>query len=146
MTVINEAMDRFLASFQQEERDLEGRARSLAQDVVVSDWMAPGEDLRSEGEATQAFYEPIVESFPDVQFEVTGSIRDGNKLLVTGFFTGTMEKDYWGFPAHGRKVRWEARDIYQFNQDGLIDRIWFANDTLTVARELGADMPDDRLW
>jgi len=136
-------MDRLIESFDQ---DLRGEREGVyAEDVVVSDWMNPGKDLKGKGSQMSEFIAPILESFPDVHFEVTDTMRDGNRLLVCGFFNGTMEKDYWGFPAHGRRVRWEARDLYRFS-DGKIDRIWYANDTLTVARELGADITDKRLW
>ncbi len=139
------AMDDFVKSFDRELRDLEGAEELYSDEIVVSDWMNPGHDLTGTGEQVTEFIAPILDSFPDVHFEVTDTMRSGDRLLVCGFFTGTMKKDYWGFPAHGRRVRWEARDLYRF-KDGKIDRIWYANDTLTVARELGAAIDDKRLW
>ena len=143
---IERGMDAFLASLNQERRELARVGDYLADSIVVIDWMAPDKELRSREEAIREFYAPIRASFPDVRFEVRDSMRSGNRLLVIGFFTGTMENDYWGFPAHGKRVRWEARDVYHFNGDGKIEEIWFANDTLTVARELGARVDDERLW
>ena len=44
-------------------------------------------------------------------------------------------------PATGEKIRWSFRDIYHF-EDGKIVCVHYANDTLTVARQLGV-FPDD---
>lgn len=142
---IDQGMDEFLFGLQREDRDLEVREAPLGDHITYVDWMLPGRTLGRD-EVLSELGAPIVESFPDVRFEVTDTMRDGDRLLVCGFFTGTMEKEYCGFPAHGRKVRWEARDIYGFGSDGKIDRISLANDTLTVARELGAKIDDPRLW
>jgi predicted ester cyclase len=142
---INRGMDEFLVSLERDDRDVEVREAPLADQVSYVDWMIPDRTMTRD-QVHSELSAPIIESFPDVRFEVANTMRDGDRLLVCGFFTGTMAKDYWGFPAHGRKVRWEARDIYGFAPDGTIDRIWLANDTLTVARELGAKIDDPRLW
>src|SRR5262245_30026261 len=106
MSTGDAAMDSFLATFDpgvEEQAMLE----FLADDVVVTDWMTPDEELRGKAQVLERFYAPIIESFPDVYFEVFDARRAGDALLVCGFFTGTFTCDYMGFPAHGRRVRWE---------------------------------------
>jgi hypothetical protein len=125
--------------------DADSIAEFLALDVVAEDWMAPGHTYEGKEAVLAETFAPLPESFPDVRFVVTREIRADDVLILCGFFEATFARDYWNFQATGRRVRWEARDIYRF-RDGLIDRIWWANDTLTVARELGADIPDERLW
>lgn len=141
------AIAAFLQSFEPGKR--EERRDLLANDIVVSDWMMPGIGLRGEEEVIEKFYAPIRVAFPDVYFELHDAIIGDDKVVIRGEFTGTFERDYTypvgerrvHFPAHGGRVHWKAHDIYQF-KGGKIARIWFANDTLTVARQLGA-LPDD---
>lgn len=120
-------------------------AAFLADDVVADDWMAPGHAYSGKDAVFAETFQPLPGSFPDVRFAVKTEIRSGDLLILCGFFEATFSHAYWGFEPTGQRVRWEARDIYRF-RDGLIDHIWWANDTLTVARELGADVDDERLW
>jgi hypothetical protein len=137
------AMKLLLESFEPNKRPM--RIDLLDDDVVLVDVMLPGRPLRGKDEVAELFNAPIRDSFPDVQFIVTDTIIAGDRLVVFGDFTGTFAGDYIGFPAHGRRVRWTARDVYTF-KDGKIVHIDLINDTLTVARELGATIEDPRLW
>jgi steroid delta-isomerase-like uncharacterized protein len=138
-----EAMDLLLESFEPNKRPM--RLDILADDVVLVDVMLPGRPLVGKDEVAELFNAPIRDSFPDVHFIVTDTIRSEDRLVVFGDFTGTFAGDYVGFPAHGERVRWTARDVYTF-RDGKIVHIDLINDTLTVARELGAKIDDPRLW
>jgi hypothetical protein len=138
-----EAMELLLESFEPGKRPM--RLDLLADDVELVDVMLPGRPLRGKDEVAELFSGPIEDCFPDVQFIVTDTIRSGDRLVVFGDFTGTLLGDYAGFPAHGKRVRWTARDVYTF-KDAKIVHIDLINDTLTVARELGAKIDDTRLW
>jgi len=144
---VDKAMEHLLASWKSGDRSLESIEALLADDVVATDWLLPERELNKQ-DLMKEFYAPILESFPDVSFEVFDTMRDGNRLLVCGIFSGTLAGDHalydTDFAAHNKRVRWEARDIYRFRGD-KIDRIWFANDTLAVAREMGAPVEDFRL-
>lgn len=134
----------FLAGFQA--KGPAERINLFADDLVVDDWMLPGERLVGRQDVERYFFDPIVESFEDYKFEVHETLVAGNALVVLGHFTGRFVRDYVqkgkrSIPAHGRPVRWTARDIYYF-REGRIVRIQYANDTLTVARQLGV-LPDN---
>lgn len=124
-----------------EAEDSEGFGAVLADDVVVTDWMIPGEELRGRDAVLERLVAPIAESFPDASFEVHDVLVDRGRVAVRGEFRATFERDYFGVPAHGGRVRWPAHDIYEV-RGGRIHRVWLGNDTLLVARQLGA-LPDD---
>lgn len=126
--------------------DVEALATSFADDLVFEDWMAPGHTYRGVDSFFGDFNAKIAASFPDVRFPVYEALPAGDHLLLRGHFEATFTGEpYFGFAPHGRPVRWEFRDVYRFNPDGKVDRVWFANDTLVVARELGAELPAG-LW
>jgi predicted ester cyclase len=147
--------DRFIRSFDPANEDRSFHL--LADDVVVTDWMLPGITLRGREEVLAKFYAPLPASFPDVYFDLqeaipAGTSDDGYVTLI-GDFVGTFVNDYrieappvsYTISAHGRPVRWTAHDIYRF-KDGQIVRIWFGNDSINVASELGCIARDDMPW
>ncbi|MEX2238561.1 MAG: nuclear transport factor 2 family protein [Dehalococcoidia bacterium] len=147
--------DAFIRSFERDSE--ESPVGLLAPDLIVTDWMLPGVTLRGRDEVLAKFFAPLPASFPDVFFELeeavfAGTSEDGY-VTARGDFTGTFVNDYRidtvpspiTIRAHGRPVRWTAHDIYRF-KDGKIVEIWFGNDTLTVASQLGCIAEEDRPW
>lgn len=126
--------------------DPEGLVALLADDLAYEDWQAPGRQFAGRTTFLDDFNGPIDAAFADVRYPVEEAFAAADHLLLRGHFEGTFTGDYFGFPAHGRPVRWEFRDLYRFDAHGRVDRIWFANDTLVVARQLGAIPLDERLW
>jgi ABC-type transport system substrate-binding protein len=121
------------------------------ENVVLDDWLVPGEKLVGRDEVLGAAWEGLpgspLDALTEVRAEIHQTIISGNILVTMGHFTARFVKDVkWSpgakpIPATGEKVRWSFRDVYHF-EDGKIVRVHYANDTLTVARQLGV-FPDD---
>lgn len=138
----DEAIERFVRSFDEGPNVM---IELLDDDVVAEDWMTPGKPFAGKEQLINEFFVPIMRAFPDVHFEMTDVIRGGDRVVVCGDFTGTFTDQYLGIPSHNERVRWAARDIYEFSGSKIV-RILFANDTLTVARQLRALVDDAVPW
>jgi|MDTB01.1.fsa_nt_gb hypothetical protein len=117
------------------------------ENVVFDDWMIPGEKLVGRDEVLGAAWGPPLDAIHEVRAEVHQTIISGNILVTMGHYTGRFVNPYITkpgakpIPPTGNPIRWTFRDIYHF-EDGKIVRVQYANDTLTVARQMGA-IPDD---
>jgi predicted ester cyclase len=116
----------------------------FAEDVVYTHWRWGDRELVGKENLFSRYFEPLSDSFPDLDFQVFDVIYGETKLVVRGEFSATFVKDWGWVPAHGRRVRWFAHDIYEF-RDGKIVRAWYANDTLKAARQLGVLANDGRI-
>ena len=56
------------------------------------------------------------------------------RLVVTATHTGNM----LGVPATGRRVQWDAVDIYRVTEDGKISEQWAFEDLAAIGSQLGA--------
>lgn len=127
------------------------RYEYFSDDLLIDDWMEPGEHVAGKGDVVDVFFDTVIDAFDDYIFEVHETIVAGNTLVVMGHFTGIFVRDF--VPGRGakpippthKKVRWTARDVYHFDE-GKIVRINYGNDTLTVARQLGAVADDGYPW
>jgi predicted ester cyclase len=133
-----EAMTAFLDTFARGKRG--SRGAFLAEDVVASHWRW-NEDLVGRETLLTKYYGPLLDAFPDVDFKILEAYMGDDFVVLRGEFNGTFTKEWAGLAPHGGPVRWRAHDIYKF-RDGKVIRMWLANDTLNVARQLGA-LPDD---
>lgn len=133
------AMEEFLKTFEPGRREL--RYSFLADDIVATHWRWRDRELVGKKAVREQYLGPLAESFPSLHFKVLDAIFGEDKLVIRGEFNATFARDWIRIPAHGGRVRWNAHDIYQF-KGGKIVRFWYGNDTLTVARQLGA-LPDD---
>jgi len=130
-----------------ESDDAADRFPFWAEHVVFDDWLVPGEKLVGRDDVMEAAWGGPLAALTEVRAEIHQTIISGNILVTMGHFTGRFVNDIkWSpgakpIPATGEKIRWSFRDIYHF-EDGKIVRVHYANDTLTVARQLGV-FPDD---
>jgi predicted ester cyclase len=113
----------------------------LDDDVVANHWRWGLREIRGRQQLIDQYFGPLREAFPDIDFKVADLVVGEDRLAVRGEFNATFTKEWVGVPPHGRPVRWRAHDIYEL-RNGKIVRIWLGNDTLTVARQIGA-LPDD---
>lgn len=104
-----------------------------APQVTFTDTMAPGKTFSGRSELYHGFVRPFEQAFSDVRYQVDEAIYSDRALLLIGSVNGTFVGDYLGFPATGRRVRWEFQDVYYF-EDGEISRIRYTSDTLWVAQ------------
>ena len=131
----------------QESDDPTDRFPFWAENVILDDWMVPGEKLVGRDEVMGTAWGFPLDALTDYRAEIHQTIIPGNILVTMGHLTGRFVNDYIHkpgakpIPATGKKIRWSFRDIYHF-ENGKIVRVHYANDTLTVARQLGV-FPDD---
>ena len=113
----------------------------MADDVVVNHWRWGYREIVGKENVINEYLIPLTESFPDIDFKVLETYIGDDSVVLRGEFNGTFKGPWGNCEPHGRPVRWRAHDIYKF-KDGKIVAIWLGNDTLNVARQLGA-LPDD---
>lgn len=113
----------------------------LDEDAVANHWRWGAKEIRGKQALIDQYFGPLRTAFPDIDFKVFDLIRGEDKIAVRGEFNATFENEWVGIKPHGRRVKWRAHDIFEF-RNGKIARIWLGNDTLTVARQIGA-LPDN---
>lgn len=130
-----------------ESDDPTDRQAFYAEEVVFDDWMLPGVKLVGRDELVGVTWGSPLDALTEYRAEVHETIISGNILTTMGHLTAIFENDYVTkpgakpIPATGKPIRWTFRDTFHF-EGGKIVRIQYANDTLTVARQMGA-IPDD---
>lgn len=58
-------------------------------------------------------------SFPDINFEITNVIEDGDNVACTWILTGTNSGKIADFPPTHKKIRTEGMSIYHFTGEKL---------------------------
>ncbi len=76
------------------------------------------------------------DSFPDMHFEITSAIEDGNHVAITWILTGTNLGMIGGYLATGKSIKTKGMTIYHF-KDGLINGHSQVFDRATVMKQLG---------
>jgi predicted ester cyclase len=100
--------------------DIEKLMGYLAEDSKMLDVAAPI-PLNSKADVRK-LYEMIFESLPDIHFEITGMVCEGNEVFAA--FRTT---------ANG-KGKWMGRDI---TENGQIQNTMFYSDSATLSKQLG---------
>ena len=124
---------------------LEAIERLVSDDLVVTDWMAPGREYRGLRPFLDDCMIPGAEAFPDSTEEESFAFESGGRAVYCAQFLATFAADYKGIPAHGRQVVWTILDTFEL-RDGLITRIWFGADTLEAYRQLTGLRHDAPGW
>jgi C-1 hydroxylase len=75
-------------------------------------------------------------SFPDWHETIEDIIAEGDKVWVRVKATGTITGEYRGLPPTGKKVTYEAVDIYRIANGKLVE-YWGVSDT-DFLKQLGA--------
>ena len=65
-------------------------------------------------------------------------IASGDLVAMRLVVTATHSADLLGIPASGRRVSWDAVDIYKVTEDGRISEEWALDDMAAFASQLGA--------
>ncbi|MBI5961351.1 MAG: ester cyclase [Chloroflexi bacterium] len=105
-------------------------------DLLAEDYV----DHNFEGgrDAFLALYETFFTAFPDLQFEVTHVVADGDFVTVRGVQHGTNSGDFMGIPATNKEVSWTGTAIFRFNEEGKVVERWQDLDQLGLMTQLGA--------
>jgi len=75
-------------------------------------------------------------SFPDMHFEITSAIEDGNHVAISWILTGTNLGKIGDYPATNKCIKTKGVTIYHF-KDGLIHGHTQVFDRITVMKQLG---------
>lgn len=110
--------------------------RGVLADDFISYGGAGFEDLVGP-DAFIGLYYGFMEAFPDLQFEVTHVIADGDLVAVRGIQTATHTGNFLGMvPATNKEVAWTGTAIFRFNEDGQIIERWQDLDQLGLFMQL----------
>jgi predicted ester cyclase len=83
----------------------------------------------------------FIGALPDLHAEEQDIVVDGNTVALRFVVEATHEGELLGIAPTGRKVRWDAVDIYRFNNDGKIIEEWAADDLTAILHGVGAYTP-----
>ena len=76
-------------------------------------------------------------AFPDLHATEYDIIAEGDKVAVRFIVEATHKGNLVGIEATGKKVRWDAVDVYHF-KDGKIVEEWAADDMAAVMHQVSA--------
>ncbi|HEV2414888.1 MAG TPA: ester cyclase [Candidatus Dormibacteraeota bacterium] len=82
----------------------------------------------------------IVAALPDLRNVEQDIIAERDIVSVRAVVEGTHKGDLLGIPASGKRVRWDAVDVYRI-EDGKIAEEWAADDLLAFVYGAGAYTP-----
>src|SRR5579862_375047 len=77
-------------------------------------------------------------ALPDLVAEEQDVIASDDLVAIRLIVTATHKGDLLGIPATGRRVQWNAIDIYRVTDDAKISEDWASDDMATFASQLGA--------
>jgi predicted ester cyclase len=76
-------------------------------------------------------------ALPDLHTEEQDVIASGDLVAIRQVVTATQVGDTLGIPATGRRVQWDAVDIYRVTDDGKISEQWAFEDLAAFLSQLG---------
>ena len=117
-----------------------GHRPDLARDYCTPDVVWHGNSL---GEVNgidnlTALLTAFIGALPDLVAEEQDVIASDDLVVVRLIVSATHAGDLLGIPATGRRVQWNAIDIYRVADDGKISEEWAADDMAAFASQLGA--------
>ena len=120
---------------------LEEGFKDVSDDVVVEDWtLGTGEKVVGKKALLEQIIRPSDRAFPNENFEfkyLVISESDG-MVVLDSTFSADFVRDYKGIAAHGGRVSWPIRDMFQV-ESGKIVRMWYASDTSAMYSSLKGD-------
>ena len=82
----------------------------------------------------------IIEALPDLTATEQDIIAEGDTVAVRYVVEATHTGDLLGIPATGRRVRWDAVDVYRVANGKIVEE-WAGDDLLAILVNLGAYTP-----
>ena len=80
----------------------------------------------------------FIGALPDLYAEEQDVIASNDLVVVRLTVSATVKDSLLGIPADGRKVKWNAIDIYRVRDDGKISEEWAADDLATIGDQIEA--------
>ena len=78
----------------------------------------------------------FLRAFPDLQFPIVDIVAEGDKVVVRSQVTGTHLGDFFGIPATGNAVDYQAIVIWGITDGRITDR-WATFDNVRLLTQLG---------
>jgi predicted ester cyclase len=82
----------------------------------------------------------IIGGLPDLVATEQDLVADGDTVVMRLTVEGTQLGPLLGIPATGRRVRWDAVDVFRFSNGKIVEE-WAADDTTAVLYQLGQYTP-----
>jgi predicted ester cyclase len=123
-------------------RVFNGHAPELAREYVTPDVKWHGGTLGTvEGaENLVGLLQGFIGALPDLNAQEQDIVADGNTVAVRFVVEATHKGNLLGIEATGRRVRWDAVDVYRL-KDGKITEEWAADDLTAILDQVGAYTP-----
>jgi predicted ester cyclase len=91
-------------------------------------------------ENVTALLRGFIGALPDLHAAEQDVVAEGDTVAVRFVVEATHEGNLLGIEPTGRRVRWDAVDVYRL-KDGMIVEEWAADDTLAILHQVGAYTP-----
>jgi predicted SnoaL-like aldol condensation-catalyzing enzyme len=123
-------------------RVFNGHAPELAFEYVPPDVKWHGGTLGTvEGpESLVGLLQGFIGALPDLNAQEQDMVADGDMVFVRFVVEATHLGNLLGFEPTGRRVRWDAVDVYRL-KDGKIAEEWAADDLTAILAQIGAYTP-----
>jgi predicted ester cyclase len=79
----------------------------------------------------------FIGALPDLKASEQDVVAADDKVAVRFIVEATHRGNLFGIAATGRRVRWDAVDVYRLN-DGMIVEEWAADDVTAILQQIGA--------
>ena len=89
-------------------------------------------------DAVAAFYQGMVEGFPDLDIEVTQRFVTDEAIILEVILRGTHNGTWAGIPPSGRRMEVPACSVYTFDGDEKIAEERAYLDVSVIMRQIGA--------
>ncbi|MGD9764832.1 MAG: nuclear transport factor 2 family protein [Candidatus Binatia bacterium] len=114
--------------------DLERMLAHFTEDTVMMDPAAPI-PLNSKADMRK-LYEMIFSTVPDIHFEITGMISEGNRVFASFRTTGKGNGTFAGQDITGKPIDVKEA-MFSLVENGKIKWTQFYSDTVTLTEQLG---------
>ena len=87
-----------------------------------------------------ALLQGFIGALPDLNAQEQDVVAQGDTVAIRFVVEATHEGDPLGIAPTGRRVRWDAVDVYRL-KDGRITEEWAADDLAAILHQVGAYTP-----
>jgi steroid delta-isomerase-like uncharacterized protein len=77
----------------------------------------------------------VLSGIPDIQYEIVQIVAKDDRVVVQLRGTGTHRGEFLGVPGTGKRIEWNAINIYRF-EDGKVIETWQLLDVWGLMRQM----------
>jgi predicted ester cyclase len=123
-------------------RVFNAHAPDLASEYVTADvkWHGGTLGIVEGAENLVGLLRGFIGALPDLDAQEQDIVAQGDMVAVRFVVEATHEGDLLGIAPTGRRVRWDAVDVYRL-RDGKIAEEWAADDMAAILHQVGAYTP-----